>query len=423
MNFLTSFISQHKTTVVMATGVMTYVQWKDYNRYRHVAKAFQVGRIGNIANSSGKRVTSLLDGKVRRFSNDVAKKHEEMFERRAVENSLHEALSAEFTNRYYVIKGEVGTGKSRLLKELTRRAMDDVRASRRLGAPVYILAGQGSSFADNLASCVGFEFDEHVTITFLISCALQIQQLPEKTPLAKLQRTLEAIEKACKYNRDRYGFASVLVIDGADVLPDDVIKEIQRKAKIWADSNFCKVVFVTCEERVTNVLLQNTSYWSRAADPICIGDLCETEAKALLQRASSDDVSCGPATCMDDAQAQKVYDIVGGRLNHLLTCKADFNRNVPLHVTVEKLMSKERGKFVRISHQPEMWKVIEIVKDHRNKTLLLSELVRMTSQDTVNQLAEQDIIRFESGKHGVMVKFQSPLLARTIDVFYDEANA
>ena len=138
--------------------------------------------------------------------------------------------------------------------------------------------------------------------------------------------------------------------------------------------------------------------------------------------------ACEPAAAaacdvvMDEKYAEKAYDLVGGRLNHLLACKRDFERSVPLHVTIEKLMAKERGKFVRIAQQPEMWSAIEIVREHRESTLLLGQLVRATSQPTVAQLAALDIIRFVSGRHGVQVKFQSPLLAKTIDVFCSEQN-
>ena len=45
------------------------------------------------------------------------------------------------------------------------------------------------------------------------------------------------------------------------------------KAKLWADLNIVKMVFVCYTEEIGRQLRKSSSLWSRAATPLYIGDL------------------------------------------------------------------------------------------------------------------------------------------------------
>ena len=91
----------------------------------------------------------------------------------AAVQTLRRILRSTFSNEYYLISGDVGTGKTRSVVEVIRSMMaDDGR--RGLGAPIYVLANQGNSFAETLGAAVGFRFDEHISFRFLVDFLIQV---------------------------------------------------------------------------------------------------------------------------------------------------------------------------------------------------------------------------------------------------------
>lgn len=139
------------------------------------------------------------------------------FKRPALESTLTNILKPSFTHSYYVINGEVGTGKTRSLVEITKREIDKY-GSKGQGAPVYVLLSQGFTFTDTLAKAVGFNFDEHINMKYLIACLIGKEQLPSSTEETKLNRVLQAIEQAAFYHKKIYDRPAVLIIDGLDML-------------------------------------------------------------------------------------------------------------------------------------------------------------------------------------------------------------
>ena len=56
---------------------------------------------------------------------------------------MFQVLNSKFSNQYYLIKGEVGTGKTRLIVETVRELIKQQNATRE-GAPVYVAVAQVS---------------------------------------------------------------------------------------------------------------------------------------------------------------------------------------------------------------------------------------------------------------------------------------
>ena len=166
--------------------------------------------------------------------------------RPALQDTIKRTLAPTFTSEYYLVRGEVGSGKSRLLMQEVREMINTSGASKR-GAPVYVLASQGKSFAETLGHAVHFQFDENVNFSFYMSYLLGIEKFPSREEHHKTIRVLDAIEKSsCCYAR-AHGRPVVLVIDGLDVIREHsstLMTRLQEKAKLWADANICKVVFV-----------------------------------------------------------------------------------------------------------------------------------------------------------------------------------
>ena len=75
--------------------------------------------------------------------------------------------------QYYLVTGEVGTGKTRTLVEMVR-AMIKGPGQQGEGAPIYVLASQGKSLPDTLAEAVNFLYDEHISLKFFLDFIFQV---------------------------------------------------------------------------------------------------------------------------------------------------------------------------------------------------------------------------------------------------------
>lgn len=139
------------------------------------------------------------------------------YSRKKEEAVLRKILSPEFSNEYYIVNGEVGVGKTRLIVEITRDLIQ-TKGKENKGAPIYVSVGQGKSFPDTLAAAVSFHFDEHIRFSFFFDFLMGIVSLPKKDDLSKLTRVLHAIERAAFKHLLKTSRPVVLVIDGVNNL-------------------------------------------------------------------------------------------------------------------------------------------------------------------------------------------------------------
>ena len=112
------------------------------------------------------------------------------FRRPKLEDKVRAMLEPRNTNEYYIMRGEVGSGKSRTLVEVVREFMADNKS----GAPSMCWRLKVKLSQESLAEAVNFKFDEHVNFQFFLSFMFGIQRLPGKEEGHKLVRVLDAIE-------------------------------------------------------------------------------------------------------------------------------------------------------------------------------------------------------------------------------------
>lgn len=381
-----------------ATG--SYVFYKDETRYAKMSHAYAKGNI----------LPPFTEN-----SYETA-----YFPRPALEKTLREVLCPKFTNEYYLISGESGSGKTRTVVEVIRRLIaTEGRHSR--GAPVYVLSIQGRNFPETLARAVGFNFDEHISFQFFLDFVMRIHTFPQRDDHNRLIRVLDAVEKSAFAYMTRNGRPMVLVVDGANSLEQympGALRMLQEKAKLWADANIAKIVFITNDEETGSLLQKQSSNWSRAATPIIVGDLTNEEAieYLLVSKFMENSDSTEEEDAMPLQVAERIVDLVGGRMHHLIVCKRSWVTGRPIGETVEDLMSREREKFVCVSRNPSLWNVIARLRQAPEKTLLLSKLIRETSEEAVTLLAKQDILRYgRRDGRGTTVQFQSKLTERAVE--------
>jgi len=151
------------------------------------------------------------------------------------------------------------------------------------------------------------------------------------------------------------------LVDGYDV--------IQDKAKVWADANIVKLVFVINDTETEAQLSKNSGAWSRLATPVVIDDLRQNEALAFLKApylrehdqlaagtamgTAGDGVvqrSASPRTgkSMDDELAGQIVDLVGGRILQLIAMKRDWLYGVSFDDSADELKYRERQKLLQV---------------------------------------------------------------------------
>jgi len=136
-------------------------------------------------------------------------------------------LQPTFSNEYYLISGDIGTGKTRSVVEVIQSMMSD-KGRQWLGAPIYVLANQGNSFAETLADAVDFRFDEHINFQYFLSLVVGKNSMPRRDDSNRLTRVLNAIEKSAFEYMQRYGRPVVIVIDSVDWLQKNAPAAIDR---------------------------------------------------------------------------------------------------------------------------------------------------------------------------------------------------
>ena len=145
--------------------------------------------------------------------------------------------------------------------------------------------------------------------------------------------------------------------------------QCQDKAKMWADANIAKLVFIVNDTETETHMSKNTGAWSRLATPIIVDDLRRNEALAFLKvphinlgvvvdqlasTAAGDSVvrpSASPKTGkkMDDELAGRIVELVGGRILQLIAMKRDWLYDIPFDDSAKELKNRERQQLLQVT--------------------------------------------------------------------------
>ena len=194
-NFLRSGTMISMVGGILASGC--YVSYTDKMRYHRMLQAYNSGNI----------LPPLAENQY-----EISYSHCS-----DIEKELRAMISNSFSNEYFIINGEVGTGKTRLVVETVRDIMK-TNGSLKAGAPIYVLVTQGTSFPESLANAVKFFFDEHISYRFFLDYIMRIHSLPQRDIDSRLTRVLNAIEVSSFAYMQKTGRPVVLIIDGANSL-------------------------------------------------------------------------------------------------------------------------------------------------------------------------------------------------------------
>ena len=193
----------------------------------------------------------------------------------------------------------------------------------------------------------------------------------EKVQLSNL---LKEIESRALINLKKNGVQVILVIDDADNLREQIpgaLELLQNKAKMWADWNMVRVIFVINDEETDMILQRNSSNWSRTAVLVCVDDLSREETiRFLSQRATTvANEENEDEVVMSEEDAARYVDVNGEPITHLFALKRKVSREKTFDEVVEGMKKRERVKFENVSRNPHLWKVISVLTGARNRQM------------------------------------------------------
>lgn len=366
---------------ILSTGC--YVSYKDYHRTQRMVTVY---RTGNILPPISE--------------NHFETAYQERF---YDEKNIKRLLAKTFNNEYYVVNGDVGVGKSRLIRKVTRDLINTSGKSKE-GAPIYVTAEQGKTFPDTLAEAVKFYYDEHIGFMSFVDIIFKIESLPRRDDKSKLTRVLDAIEESAFIYMMKYKKPVILIIDDIALLNKQMpnaLKELQDKAKLWADSNIVKLVLVNNDEDLDLTMQTNSSSWSRVASPILISDLSHQEAVQFLTSSpiyQKDIINSNEneklSIKLTVEEAEKIIRLVGGRILHLIAFKTEHRMGYELDEIEMKVINKEQEKFVNVSKNPQLWQVISKLRQMPGKSMKLSKLIKFAGKQDVDAVSDLNIIRY-----------------------------
>jgi hypothetical protein len=253
----------------------------------------------------------------------------EHIDRPDVVAELKVLLRPEESDKYGVVIGEHGTGKSTAVRDAIME-LEEPKGVVYFSCPEVL-----KDFGQDMAAAVGYKF---VAWDFIGGWRRRLSGVngsedpvpSSDEPLASYRVLRRALKKTARAYKKKHKRPLVLVIDAADRVAKkdpDFFFTLQDFAKDCADEGILRVVFVS-SEGVALPMLQSSSAWSRALRPVEIGEISDEDAVKYLESRG----------VRRDEALDAVKTITGGRFS-LLTDKATYNGKS----NEEWLVELERG--------------------------------------------------------------------------------
>lgn len=203
---------------------------------------------------------------------------------------------------YHLITGEKGTGKTSMLL----KAMHKINGE---GVAMLEAHGDPEIFRVRLGKALDFEFHEDY-----VGSLFSFKGPRDTTALLDIERAFNKMEKIALKRKEMVGKPLILIITGAHLIREDddgqdLLELLQQRAELWAASNLVTVVFNSDEYWITERLMGSATRMRITP----VRDIPKATAIQALRffRARSFHERAAPETL------ERVYQRIGGRLNHL----------------------------------------------------------------------------------------------------------
>ncbi|KAK3313264.1 hypothetical protein B0H66DRAFT_484903 [Apodospora peruviana] len=267
--------------------------------YQKFYKYFVLQKIANAFEPGDPVLVLAAIGKNLALTSTAAATH---WVERPEQAAVDAIVAGEEVGHYHLFIGEKGTGKSSMLLEAMRKIDGDGVAMLEAHSDLEI-------FRIRLGKALDYEFHEDYMGSYFSERGPR-----DTTALLDIERALNKLEKVALQRRRRVGKPLVVIINQMHLIRDDedgkdLIELLQQRAEQWAAANLVTMVFNSDEYWIYERLKQ----LSTRMEVLTIVDLPKAQATAALNnyRLRYFNEQLDPGT------VERVYDLVGGRLNFL----------------------------------------------------------------------------------------------------------
>ncbi|CAG8731280.1 8040_t:CDS:2 [Dentiscutata erythropus] len=230
-------------------------------------------------------------------------------------------------------------------------------------------------------------------------------------------RALEAFKRASAVYKAKHNKPPVIVYDNIAKLVNvnpKVLDTLQDDAKMNADHRKYIAVFVSSEGSVPR-RMESRSAWSRAKKPVMeIGDLNEKESMEYLTKKCK----------INEVEAKKLYDLVGGRFIELKTVVGDFTAGQSLEDIKNSILNEVEKKFqfAKLLPNDPYYNVGKNIISDLLKSKELSFLAfkkYFNEVKELNEVLESNVFSYHPEKNIVTFQSQSieSYIRENIDIF------
>lgn len=276
---------------------------------------------------------------------------------------IDDIMAGKISGRYYLLLGEKGTGKTSMILEAIRRSNGQF-------CTMFDAHPDPEIFRIRLGRALNFEFFEDY-----IGGMFSLRGPRDTTALLDIERAFNKLEHVAIKVKKKTGRPLVLVINNAHMIKYDeagtsLVELLQQKAESLAGS--------------VTLIFNSDDYWvyerlkqlGTKLDVVTIKDMSRSEAVNALQLARHKVFG----TYLSDTQANDIYNLVGGRPQHLAAVASVRDYKKACH----KLIDRERTWFLNqcgLLGEDMDDDVMESGKFSTSAMLLMRALVEMDRQN------------------------------------------
>ncbi|CAN6666137.1 hypothetical protein TRVA0_037S01398 [Trichomonascus vanleenenianus] len=242
----------------------------------------------------------------------VVRKHQDL---------IDDIIAGNIVGRYYLLIGEKGTGKTSMILEAMKKVS---------GVNCTFLDAHRDPeiFRIRLGKALNFEFHEDY-----LGALFSIRGPRDTTALLDIERAFNRLEQVALEHRKKHKKPFILVINNAHLIRDDeegqsLVELLQQRAESLSGAGLVTMIFNSDDYWLYERLKQ----LGTRLDVISINDLDRKESVLALKRARRR----FNGTVVSDAEANDIYNLIGGRPQHLASVASKPDMLEACHHLIDK---------------------------------------------------------------------------------------